>query len=231
MHSKTLAQAAAVAFYAFGVHSQITPSDEPLVEAEDIQAVVPTELLSPAYVRDANVLATSIAAAADSFIASITAAPEFSSVASVLATAVPLTAQEAIANDPEGFLLSLVRGAPVPSYLTALPPSVEQYVQSVAEDAAQIVTSDFGALYTSVSSEVAELATGAPIIPVSGGFVSPTGGYGGVSNFTGPRPTGSAAPPGSSPQAFPGAASSLRAGSVAAAVVAAGMGVGAWLLF
>ncbi|KAL8755242.1 MAG: hypothetical protein Q9184_004852 [Pyrenodesmia sp. 2 TL-2023] len=223
MYSKTLAPAAAVVFYALGVHSQASPSNEPIVEAEDIQAVVPTELLSPSY-------ATSIAAAADSFIASVTAGPEFSSVASVLATAIPLTAQAAIANDPEGFLLSLVRGAPVPSYITALPPSVDEYVQSVAEDAAQIVTSDFGALYTSVSSQVAELATGAPIIPVSAGFVSPTGGYG-LSNFTGPRPTGSAAAPGPPPQSFPGAASSLRAGSVAAAVVAAGMGVGAWLLF
>ncbi|KAL8900544.1 MAG: hypothetical protein Q9207_005649 [Kuettlingeria erythrocarpa] len=222
MHSKTLAQAAVLAFHVLGVNSQATPSDEPLVEAEDIQAVVPSELLSPAY-------ATSIAAAADSFIASVTAAPEFSSVASVLATALPLTAQEAIANDPEGFLLTLVRGESIPSYITALPPSVEQYVQSIAEDAAQIVTSDFGALYTSVSSEVAELATGAPVIPISGGFVSPTGGYG-KSNFTGPRPTGSAAAPASTPQPFAGAASSLRTGGVIAAVVTAGMGVGAWLL-
>lgn len=56
MYSKTFAQAAAVAFYALGVHSQDSPSSEPIVEAEDIQAVVPTELLSPAYVRDAHVL-------------------------------------------------------------------------------------------------------------------------------------------------------------------------------
>lgn len=173
------------------------------------------------------VQATSVAVVADSFIASVTAAPQFSSIVSVLATAIPITAEEAIANNPEAFLLGMVRGSSLPSWATSLPPSVEKYIESVAEDAAKIVTSDFAGLYTSVSSEVAAFATGAS---VSGGFASPTGGYGG-SNFTGPRPTGSPAPPGSTPQPFPGVANSLPAGSVAATVLAAGMGVGAWLMF
>ena len=175
------------------------------------------------------VQATSIAAVADSFIASVTAAPEFSSVVSVLATGIPATAQEAIEADPTDFVLDLLHGSPPPSWATALPPSVSQYIESIAEQAANIVTSDFGGLYTSVSSEVAALETGAA---VSGGFVFPTGGYTN-SNYTSPRATGSAVAPGSSPQAFPGASSapSLRVGSIAAAVVAASMGFGAWLLY
>lgn len=174
--------------------------------------------------------ATSIAAVADSFIASLTAAPEFSSVISVLATAIPVTAQEAIEDDPTDFVLGLIQGSPPPSWATALPPSVEEYLVSVAEDAANIVTSDFAELYTSVSSEVAALQTGAPI---SSGFVLPTGEYG-KSNFTGPRPTGSAPVPRPTPIPFqpsPGAGASLRILSMAGAGLAAGMTVVTWLLF
>lgn len=172
------------------------------------------------------VQATSIAAVADSFIASITSAPEFSSVLSVLAPGVPATAQEAIEGDPTDFVLGLLHGSPPPSWATALPPSAGEYIESVAEDAAKIITSDFAGLYTSVTPEVAALETGTA---ASSGFAYPTGGSG-RSNYTAPRPTGSPAAPGSSPQAFPGSANSLRVGSITAFVVAAGMGVGAWLL-
>ncbi|KAL8716735.1 MAG: hypothetical protein Q9225_005964 [Loekoesia sp. 1 TL-2023] len=220
MQSKKLFQLVAVALHAAAVNAQATSTDEPLLDASDIEDVVPTQILAPAE-------ATSIAAVADSFIASITSAPEFSSVVSVLATGVPVTAQEAIEADPTNFVLDLLRGSPPPSWATALPPSVGEYIQSVAEDAAQIVTSDFAGLYTSVSSDVAALETGAA---ASSGFAYPTGGSG-RSNYTAPRPTGSAAAPGPSTQAFPGSANSLRVGSITAFVVAAGMGVGAWLLF
>ncbi|KAI4126448.1 MAG: hypothetical protein LQ338_003735 [Usnochroma carphineum] len=222
MLSKILIQSAAVALFAAVVDSQAVPSGEPFFDASDIEDVVPSQYLAPAE-------ATSIAAVADSFIASVTAAPEYSSVFSVLATGIPVTARLAIENDPTDFVLGLLQGSP-PSWATALPPSVEQYLESIARDAAKIVTSDFAGLYTSVSSEVAALETGAA---VSGGFVAPTGGYG-KSNFTAPRPTGSAAAPGSTPLPFqpsPGAASSLQIGRIFATVVAAGLGVGAWLMF
>ncbi|KAL8830279.1 MAG: hypothetical protein Q9170_005808 [Blastenia crenularia] len=199
---------------AVAVNSQSTSTDEPLIDAGDIENVIPTQYLAASE-------ATSIAAVADSFIASVTAAPEFTSVVSVLATGIPITAQQAIESDPEAFLLNIVRGSPLPSWATALPPSVSQYIESVAQDAANIVTSDFADLYTSVSSEVAALETGAA---ASGAFVYPTGGYGGKSNYTAPRPTGSAAAPGSTPQSFPGGASgatSLRIGGLATGLVAA----------
>lgn len=214
MHTKIIATAA---LFAITVNSQAT--GEPAIDAADIEQVIPTEFLAPAA-------ATSIAAVADSFIASVTAAPEFSSVVSVLATGIPITAQIAIQNDPEGFLLDIVQGSSLPSWITELPPSVTQYIESIGQDAANIVTSDFPGLYTSLSSEVAAFETSAA---VSGGYAYPTGGYG-TGNTTAPRPTGSAPAPGSPPQSFSSSAFSLRAGSMIAGVVTVGMGVGAWLM-
>ncbi|KAL8926096.1 MAG: hypothetical protein Q9172_001924 [Xanthocarpia lactea] len=219
MHSKTLLASAAFALCTVAVNSQNT-ADEPVIEASDIEAVVPSEIISP-------VEATSIAVVADSFIASVTAAPEFSSVVSVLATAIPITAQAEIAADPEGYLLDIIQGSPPPAWATALPPSVGDYVESLAQDALQVVTSEFPGLYSSVSAEVSALETGSPI---SGGFVAPTGGYVG-SNYTGPRPTGSAVAPGPTPEPFvPGSGASINGGGATIAIIAASLGIGALLL-
>ncbi|KAL8713708.1 MAG: hypothetical protein Q9220_002234 [cf. Caloplaca sp. 1 TL-2023] len=208
-----------LAFCAVSSIAQTTSIDQPLLDAADIEDVVPTQILSPAE-------ATSIAAVADSFIASVTAAPQFSSVVSVLATGIPITAQAEIENDPTDFLLDLVRGSPLPAWATALPPSVGEYIESVAEAAAAVATSDFAALYTSVSAEVAALETGAPS---SGGYIFPSGGYVQSNSTTfnstaGPQPTGSAVVPGTTPQPFPGAATSLKSGNTAVALVIASIG-------
>ncbi|KAL8804566.1 MAG: hypothetical protein Q9182_002481 [Xanthomendoza sp. 2 TL-2023] len=220
MHSRTLISSVALIFCTTVVNSQNTSSNEPAIEANDIEAVIPTEIISPAR-------ATSIAAAADSFIASLTAAPEYSSVLSVLATAIPVTAQAEIANNPEQFLLDLLSGSPPPAWATALPPSVAEYVESVEGAAAQVVTSDFPDLYTSLSVEAAALETGAS---GSGAVYVATGGYWG-SNYTSPRPTNSAAAPGSAPAPFvPASGAPIQAGSLIIGVVAAGFGVGALLL-
>ncbi|KAI4248347.1 MAG: hypothetical protein LQ352_005936 [Teloschistes flavicans] len=219
MFSRCLLSSAVVALCATTINSQTTRADEPPLEASDIEDAVPTQLLNPAE-------ATSLAAAADSFIASVTAAPEYSSVLSVLSTGVPVTAQEAIEDDPSDFILDLINGSPLPSWATALPPSVEQYIESVASAAANVFTSDFPELYASATSEVAALETSAA---ASGGFVFPTGGYGG-SNNTGPQASGSVAAPGTTPKAFPGAASTNRVGGVAMAVLGAGIAVGALLV-
>ncbi|KAL8749061.1 MAG: hypothetical protein Q9199_007922 [Rusavskia elegans] len=219
MHSKTFWTSAAFALCAAMVNSQDTAN----VEASDIEAVVPAEVIDPAE-------ATSLAAIADSYIASVTAAPEFSSVISVLATAIPITAQAEIAADPEGYLLDIIQGSPPPAWATALPPSVGQYVESLAQNAAQIVssvTADYPELVTYASAQASSLETATSI---AGGFMSPTGGYGG-SNYTSPRPTGSAAAPGSTPQPFiPGSGASTNVGGVAFAVMAASFGIGALLL-
>ncbi|KAI4091164.1 MAG: hypothetical protein LQ344_004277 [Seirophora lacunosa] len=193
-----------------------TTTDAPIVEASDIQDAVPSEILSldPAS-------ASSIATAADSFIASVTAAPAYSSVISVLATGIPATAQAAIANDPNSILMDIARGSPVPDWATELPPSVGEYFQSIGEDAARVITSDFGALYTSVSSEVADAVQ-------TGGYAFPTGGYG-TANVTAPRPIPTGFAPNTTTTPFEGAAS-RSVGSIVAAVAAAGMGLGAWLL-
>ncbi|KAL8786960.1 MAG: hypothetical protein Q9213_002503 [Squamulea squamosa] len=215
MHSKTLITTAAFALCAAIVDAQDT-ANEPAVEASDIEAVIPTEIISPAE-------ATSIANVGNSFIASVTAAPEFSSVISVLSTAIPITAQAEIAADPQGYLLDIIQGSPPPAWATALPPSVGQYVESVAQDAAQIVSSDFPDLYTSISDEVSALETGAPIV---GGYVAPTGGYSGT-NYTLPRPSGSGVAPGPTPEPFvPGSGASANGGSVLFAVMAATFGLG-----
>ncbi|KAL8946874.1 MAG: hypothetical protein Q9222_006786 [Ikaeria aurantiellina] len=227
MKSNVLLSSAIVAFHAASSIAQATSNDEPLIDAGDIEAVVPTQIVSPAE-------ATSIATVLDSFIASVTAAPQFSSVISVLATGIPITAQQDIEDDPTDFVLDIVRGSPLPAWATSLPPSVGEYIESIAEDAAAVATSDFAGLISSASAEVAALETGAV---ASGGYVFPSGGYV-QSNSTGsiptsgPRPTGSAVVPGSTPQppqAFPGAATSLNGGTMTAALVVAG--IGALLLF
>ncbi|KAL8765262.1 MAG: hypothetical protein Q9203_006647 [Teloschistes exilis] len=234
MLSRCLLHSAVVALCATTINAQAAETDdsEPILVASDIEDVVPTQLLSPAA-------ATSLAAVADSFIASVTAAPEFSSVVSVLETGIPVTGQEAIEADPYGFVLALIDGSPLPSWTTVLPPSVRQYIESVGSEAANMLSSDFPELYASATSKVAALETSAA---TSGGFVFPTGGYGG-SNGTGPRLSGSAAAPGTTARvsgsvaapgttqkAFPGAASTKRVGGVAMAVVGAGVAAGALLM-
>ncbi|KAL8938374.1 MAG: hypothetical protein Q9216_003931 [Gyalolechia sp. 2 TL-2023] len=203
MQTKIIQQTTVAALYAIAVNSQASPSREPLLDAGDIQDVFPSAILAPD-------VATSLATAADSIIASVTAAPQFTSFLSVVATGIPITAQIEIQNDPTDFVLDILSGSPLPSWATALPPSVGQYLESVAQDVNSIVTSDFGALYTSVSSEVAALETG---VASTGGYSYPTGGYS-SGNSTVPRPTGSAVAPGSTPAAFDSSAFSLRAGSI-----------------
>ncbi|KAL8854122.1 MAG: hypothetical protein Q9221_001044 [Calogaya cf. arnoldii] len=217
MYSKTLLTSA-LALGAVVVNSQETNNN---VEASDIEAVVPAEIISPAE-------ATSLANLADSYIASVTAAPEYSSVLSVLATAIPITAQAEIAANPEGYLLDIIQGSPLPDWATALPPSVGQYIESLAQDAEQLVTSitaEIPELVTYASAQASSLATATSI---GGGFVTPTGGYGG-SNYTNPRPTTPAN--GTAPEPFvPGSGASVNVGGAAFAVMAASFGIGALLL-
>ncbi|KAI4227642.1 MAG: hypothetical protein L6R36_002277 [Xanthoria steineri] len=219
MHSKTFLTSAAFALCAVKVKSQDTAN----VEASDVEAVVPANVIDPAE-------ATSLASIADGYIASVTAAPEFSSVVSVLATAIPITAQAEIAADPQGYLLDIIQGSPPPAWATALPPSVQDYVESLGQNAAQIVssvTADYPELVTYASAQVSSLETATSI---GSGFVAPTGGYGG-SNYTNPRPTGSAAAPGSTAAPFvPGSGASTNVGGAAFAVMAASFGIGALFL-
>ncbi|KAL8985938.1 MAG: hypothetical protein Q9177_004297 [Variospora cf. flavescens] len=179
-----------------------SPSDKTPFDASDIQDIVPsgTLTLSPGS-------ATSVAAAANSFIASVTAAPEYSSVLSVLATGIPATAQAAIANAPEDYILDILGDC--------ITPSVEEYFQSIGEDAARIITAEFGGLYTSVSSEVADAIE-------TGGFALPTEGAYGTGNSTQPGPTATGADPITNPVPFEGAAS-RSISSIVAAVAAAGI--------
>ncbi|KAL8966751.1 MAG: hypothetical protein Q9197_005810 [Variospora fuerteventurae] len=217
MYSARIVQSAAVLAFAALVHSQAPPSDETPLDAKDIQDSGLSEILS----LDPG-SATSVAAAANSFIASVTAAPEYSSVLSVLATGIPATAQAAIANDPKDYVSDIVRGSPPPSWATALPPSVDEYFQSIGEDAASMIAAEpgLGELYTSVSSEVADAID-------TGRSTSPTGAYG-TGNSTRPRPTATGANPITNPIPFEGAAS-RSVGSIVAVMVAAG--IGACLLF
>ncbi|KAI4234148.1 MAG: hypothetical protein LQ349_003975 [Xanthoria aureola] len=219
MHSKTLLTSAAFALCALMVNSQNSAN----VEASDVEAVVPANVIDPAE-------ATSLASIANGYIASVTAAPEFSSVLSVLATAIPITAQAEIAADPQGYLLDIIQGSPPPAWATALPPSVQDYVESLGQNAAQIVssvTADYPELVTYASAQVSSLETATSI---GGGFVAPTGGYA-VSNYTSPRPTGSAAAPGSTAAPFvPGSGASTNVGGAAFAVMAASFGIGALFL-
>ncbi|KAI4165622.1 MAG: hypothetical protein LQ342_000564 [Letrouitia transgressa] len=208
-----------------------------IVDASDVEAFVPTGILPPSQ-------ATDLANGIDSFIASVTADPRFSSVASVLATAVP---PYLLANPnpsaAEAYLLSILTATSLPSWITALPPSVTSYVIELGQGAEGLLKSDAPALYTQVTA----IAT---VLGGPGGYAGPAGGYGGggangtagsgetavASAGSGAAPAGpsaTAGPGGSNggsppPEDFTGGAASAR--GVALVGVLAGVVVGGLLL-
>ncbi|KAL8669073.1 MAG: hypothetical protein Q9168_006323 [Polycauliona sp. 1 TL-2023] len=220
MHSKTILTSAAFALYAGVVYSQ----DIANIDASDIQDADPADIINPAE-------ATSLANIAEAYLASITSAPEFSSVVSVLQTAIPITAQAEIGSDPEGYVRDILQGSPAPAWATALPPSVEQYFQSLASDGAQVATS-LASEFPDLAAAASQQASSFEVATSTGGaYVVPTGGYGASNSSSGPAPTGSGVAPGSSPKPFvPGSGASINLGGTAFAVMAASFGIGALLL-
>lgn len=166
------------------------------------RAKVQSAATNPSLVSQETQVVDALAA----YVTSVTAAPEFFSAIAALETAVPLSAVAAIGANPEDFIMELATGT-IPSWFTAIPSSVIDYVESIGEQALSLVEAGTGisALPDGAVSEVEASATaayagaqiGAYGIYATGGYAHPTGtGYGGYAHPTGtgayyPYPTGS----------------------------------------
>ena len=166
---------------------------------------------------------------------SITAQPEFSSAVAALETAIPLTAVESIGDSPEDFIMQLATGT-LPSWFTAIPTSVIDYVESIGEQAVSLLEADTGisSIPADLVSEVEATATAAYDYATAAYGNYPTGGYpygtgayyptgtAGSSGYAAPTGNSSVVPysPSASPQAFTGAAPSRNVALGAVAMVA-----------
>ena len=134
-----------------------------------------------------------------SYVGSVIDQPGFSSVASVLATAVPSSVVAQLEADPASFVQAQITANGPPAYITALPPDVQSDIGSFINAGLSIAASDLEASSVSVA-------------PFSQPSVKPTG------TGTGVYYQGSST---SSPIAFTGAASSINANLVCGSVIAA----------
>ncbi|KAL8793022.1 MAG: hypothetical protein Q9195_004333 [Heterodermia aff. obscurata] len=234
MHSKFIVSTAALTSVAFAQFDLPIPSEDAQGLESLVQGVIPTgyKSLIPSETKVVNDIAA--------YVTSITAQPEFSSAVAALETAIPLTAFESIGESPEDFIMELATGT-IPSWFTAIPTSVIDYVESIGEQAVSLLEADTG-----ISSIPADLvgeveATGTAAYEYAtaayGGYPTggyPTGGYpygtgayyptgtAGSSGYAAPTGNSSVVPysPSASPQAFTGAAPSRTVALGAAAMVA-----------
>ena len=135
---------------------------------------------------------------------SITAQPEFSSAVAALETVIPLTAVAAIGDNPEDFIMQLATGT-IPSWFTAIPTGVVDYIESIGEQAVSILEADTGisSVPADLVSEVEATATAAYDYATAayggyatGGYPYGTGAYGTGAYGTGAYGTGAYYPTG-----------------------------------
>ena len=166
---------------------------------------------------------------------SITVQPEFSSAVAALETAIPLTAVESIGENPEDFILELATGT-VPSWFTAIPTGVIDYIESIGEQAVSLLEADTGISsipadlvgeVEATATEAYEYATAAYGGYATGGYPYGAGAYyptgtAGSSGYAAPTGNSSVVPysPSASLQAFTGAAPSKNGALGVAAIVA-----------
>lgn len=130
------------------------------------------------------------------YAASIATQPEFLSAAAVLATAIPTSVQDQLANDPGKFLISLITATQPPPWATAIPTGIRNYLVSVGSHFASIANED-------AEAEPPQPTTlrGSFVFP-SDGFVIPTGVLPqGTAGF--PKPTGTGVLPSGTGHALP----------------------------
>lgn len=90
----------------------------------------------------------------------------------------------------EAYLLSILTASSVPSWITALPPSVTSYVLELGQGAEGLLRSEAPALYTRATAFATVLESSgqataiATILGGPGGYAGPVGGYGGRANGT-----------------------------------------------
>ena len=143
----------------------------------------------------------------ESYVESVIKEPGFSSVASVLATAVPSSVEAEIEKNPASWFQAQITATAQPAYIKALPSDVQSDIGSFINEGLSIVASDFEA--SSVSFKEPKM-TKKPSGVAGAAGATGTGAY-----FT-----GSAS---SSPIAFTGAASNVAVGTIGAGMIAAGI--------
>ena len=144
------------------------------------------------------------------YVGSVITAPGFSSVDSVLATAIPSSVIAQIESDPVSFLEAQFTATGPPAYITALPKDVQSDIGSFINNGLSIVASDLEASSAPPLSLPTKKPTKKPSFTVSGtGAARATG--------TGAYYTGGAS---GSPVAFTGAASSVAVNTIGAGIIA-----------
>ena len=171
----------------------------------------------------ATLIAQPLEAAADvdDYVASLLDKPEASSVLSVLATAIPTSAQNAFASDPISFLDNLITASALPSWASEIPAPLQSDLGSVINQALTIIDSDF--------ESPAPIPTGPPpsYYP-SGGYPPPSSFY---PTVVIEKPTGTGTgvavngKPTGSPIAFQGGAAPMRTAAAGAAALMVGAGI------
>ena len=168
-----------------------------------------------------TLIAEPIDAASDvvDYLESVGDEPEASSVIEVLMTAIPTSAQNAMASDPVSFLENFITASPLPSWASDIPAPVQSDLGSVINEVVSIVDSDF-------EEGPAPTAT-VPYYP-PGDYPSSSGFYPTVV-IQKPTGTGSGVgvngKPSGSPIAFQGAAAPMRTAAAGAAALMVGAGI------
>ena len=137
-----------------------------------------------------------------SYVGSVINEPGFSSVASVLATAVPSSVEAQLEADPISFFQAQITATGPPAYITALPQDVQSDIGDFINEGLSIVASDFEA------SSVSIVPISNPTLTKSAVQATGTGVYYQNSTTSGLV-------------AFTGAASSINANTIGAGVIAA----------
>ena len=138
----------------------------------------------------------------EAYVESVINEPGFSSVASVLATAVPSSVEAELEKDPVSFFEAQITATAPPAYITALPQDVQSDIGSFINKGLSIVASDLEAKSASFKT---------PSVTKKASKTSSATG-------TGVYFTGTAS---SSPLAFTGAGSSVAVNTIGAGVVVA----------
>lgn len=173
---------------------------EAIVEGVATDTVLPSyaTAVPPAVLESLETLAAKPLAVGEgiaSFVAAALSDPAFPAASSVLATAIPSQLRPLLQSDPGAFLAGVITASVTPAYLSSLPTAIQS----------ELVEFINGGIAIEASVFAAPVATAAPTMNTS---VVPATGTGAMS----PTTTGSPVP-------FVGAASSMNANTIGAAVI------------
>lgn len=175
---------------------------EAIVEGVATDTVLPpyATAVPPAVLESLETLAAKpieVGEAIASFVAAALSDPHFPAASSVLATAIPSSLRPLLASDPAAFLAGVITASATPAYLSSLPTAIQSELEEFINGGIAIEASIFAA----------SVPTAAPTTNTSAVLATGTGAMS-------PKTTGTPVP-------FVGAASSMNANTIGAAMLVA----------